>query len=157
MHRTTAVLLLAAAALIGVVVYGFVSDTDPVPDDEYATHTTSGGTTRPTHGTGEGDDSDAGPTPNAESEPLVPRVLPPDAAIEDVRDAYAARDLRALQATYERVTRLTTSNASYKAALQRAVNAESDTHVAALVNSAMRVKWDELDEIKRAALLQLKR
>lgn len=159
MTRTSAALLLGAAALIGVVVYGFVSDDTPTPDDDYASATApdkNPGET--TSSDGSANDVGAGSaTATKDAEPLVPRVLPPDAAIEDVRDALAGGDERAIQASYERVSRLTGTNASYKAALQRAVNAESDTQVVALVNSALRVKWDELDDAKRAALLQLDR
>lgn len=159
MNRVTAALVLGAAVLIGIVVYGFVTDDDAASDDDYARATAPAEDeeTKSTADAPEGDADSGTPSADKTAEPLVPRVLPPDAAIEDVRDAFAAKNERALRASYERVTRLTRTNATYKAALQRAVNAESDTQVAALVNSALRVKWDELDEATRAALLQLER
>lgn len=153
MSRAALVFVLAALALVGVVVYGFVSDTGDDADEAYDADTSR---TDDDAGdsTGDDDGDDVTDDIGAADQPLVPRVLPPDAAIEDVRDAYAAKSAAAVKGVYERLARLAKKNASYRDALKRAANDESDKRVAQLVRTALTNAWSALDQTTRDALLE---
>lgn len=93
--------------------------------------------------------ADAPATRNA---PAVPRVLPPDAALEDVRDAYAHADIAELQQTYDRIYRLGSTNSAFAKAMHRLALHESDRRVAALIRQALETPWRKLTVEQRRAL-----
>lgn len=64
-----------------------------------------------------------------ERPPVVPRVLPPDAALEDVRDALVAVDRDALAQAYASIGRLADRSAPSLTALQRQIQRTDDTRV----------------------------
>jgi len=67
----------------------------------------------------------------------VPRVLPPDAAIEDIRDALAAEDRIETQEAYERFGRLAASTGRVRTALRKQLAATTDPRVRAIAIAAI--------------------
>ena len=93
------------------------------------------------------------PREPSEDTPLVPRVLPPDAALEDVRDAMASKNADALQAAYERITRMSRKSASFGSSITKLAKRDSDRAVARIVERAAVTPWSELKPLERDALL----
>ncbi len=159
MKAAVLVVLLLAACVVGLLVAGWLEESGPVePDTDDTAHdaTTSPDDARSSDAT-PGDASEDETKEDASAGPLVPRVLPPDAALEDVRDALVAKDPSAVRAAYERITRLSLKNASFGSALKRLAGDESDKAVALIVRRASVTPWSELTDAQREELLAVLR
>ncbi|MDJ0975712.1 MAG: hypothetical protein QNJ98_14720 [Planctomycetota bacterium] len=149
---------LVAAIVIGLLVYGSIDKrTRPSEDVELVVDSGSdddGAKASNATRAREGDDADAEATNETRvDEPLVPRVLPPDAALEDVRDALASKSADAVRAAYERITRMSRKSASFGASITKLAKRESDRALARIVERAAVTPWSELDPNEQEALL----
>ncbi len=131
-----ALLLLAGVAILVVAYFEesepadeqavYDEDEEPEPNDEPA---------------------DAPPVVDDDDDPRrVPRVLPPDAALEDIRDALAANDVDALQAAYEQLGRLAASKGRVRTALRNQIASMADADVRAIAIAAIGQSRDDDNE-----------
>jgi hypothetical protein len=134
----TALLLLALVALGGLVVLVFSTDADDPAPQGSLDHATDD-----SRESDETDDSADGPaesvvvTDPGVDAPLVPRVLPPDAAIEDVRDALFAGDAEALTEADARIGRLASLSIASLRSLQRQITMTDDPRVRGVALAAL--------------------
>lgn len=157
MRAAVVLLAVLAAGVVGLVVTGLLEDTTQgaVDDDAFA----SGALDDDTASSSVRDDATADPSPSSAPqdvdavEPLVPRVLPPDAALEDVRDAVAARDADAVRDAYARISRMSQKSASFAASLRALAGQEGDRIVALIVARAIETPWNALGREEQDALL----
>ena len=157
MNRGSAFAVLGLGALVlGAVAWGVLGGkADPEPVDDYE-HTEVF--------------ADVAPTPppvrepanveprRASNEPVVPRVLPPDAALEDVRDALFANDPDLLVEASTSIGRLASQSAQSLVALQRQIDRTDDARIRGVaIVATSRSRSDAALRYASKQLIQTKR